>query len=281
VPDGLYWQLAWPENVRIFKTTMWEPVPVDDGLTVWGIGHTGPAIRENLLRELKVSERGNHIALFHGSDVSVAWGDKPAHCPFERSDIELSGVDFALLGHYHGMKLRPEESPRYGYPGSPEPLDFSEGDAHYVLSLTAEQGVVSVEPLPINEVEYESATVDVTGMITSDQVREALKALAGSAIPSRAITRATLAGQAEPELDLDETAMLGACAEYFRYLDLVNKTESPFDLEQIRGESTTTGAFVKMMEECLAQAQESERETLEHALRYGLQAFARREIRRR
>src|SRR5712692_723127 len=54
VPDGVYWQLAWPENVRIFTNTTWDPIPVDDGLTVWGIGHTGPAIRENLLRELKV-----------------------------------------------------------------------------------------------------------------------------------------------------------------------------------------------------------------------------------
>src|SRR2546428_6443938 len=224
VPGGLYWQLDWPQNVHIFRAMTWEPVRVDEDLTIWGAGHTGPAIRENLLRELRIEGAGTNVALFHGSDVSVAWGEKPTHAPFERDDVERSGVDFALLGHYHRMHLLPESASRYGYPGSPEPLDFSEEGQHYVLSLTAGQGAVSVEPKPINEVEYKSATVDVTGMTTSDHIRQALTELAGGQIPSRAITRVTLTGQAEPELDLDSSALLGASAEYFRYLDLVDKT---------------------------------------------------------
>jgi DNA repair exonuclease SbcCD nuclease subunit len=281
VPDGLYWQLDWPRNVHIFRTMTWVPVLLGENLTIWGAGHTGPAIRDNLLRELRVEGPGTNVALFHGSDVSVAWGEKPAHAPFERDDVANSRVDFALLGHYHGMRLCPESAPRYGYPGSPEPLDFSEEGSHYVLSLVAEQGALSVEPLPINEVDYEAMTVDVTGMTTSDHIRQAIRGLAGDQIPSRAITRVTLTGQAEPELDLDRSALLGACAEYFRYLDLVDKTEPPFDLDQIRDESTTRGAFVKMIEQRLAQAPELERETLEHALQYGLQAFAGQEIRRR
>lgn len=281
VPDGLYWQLDWPQNVHIFKTMTWDTFRVAENLTIWGAGHSGPVIRDNLLRELKVKGPSANVALFHGSDISVAWGDKPSHAPFERDDIERSGVDFALLGHYHGMRLRPEGTPRYGYPGSPEPLDFSEEGPHYVLSLATEQGVVSVEPRQINEVSYETRTVDVTGMTTSDHIRQAIKVLAGDQIPSPAITRITLIGQAEPQLDLDHGSLLGACAEYFRYLDLVDKTDPPFDLDEIRDESTTRGAFVKMIEQRLAQAQESERESLEHALQYGLQAFAGQEIRRR
>ncbi len=280
VPDGLYRRLDWPANVRIFKSSSWEPVQIN-GVTVWGVAHTGPAIRDNFLRELKVERSGTNIALLHGSDVSLAWGEKPAHGPFQREDIELSGADFVLLGHYHGMRLRPEASPRYGYPGSPEPLDFSEEGPHYVFLLDTGGGAVSAQPLPINEVVYQTQTIDVTGMSTSDHVREAIKGLAGEVSPSRAITRIILVGQAETELDLDQAALLGACAEYFRYLDIVNRTDIPFDLEQSRDESTTRGAFVRIMEERLSLASEPESGLLRNALQYGLQAFAGREIRRR
>ena len=117
----------------------WEPVELDDSVTVWGAGHRGPAIRDNLLSSLKVDPNRTNIALVHASDISAVPEGKPAHCPFTREDIERSGVDFALLGHYHELRLRPQESPRYAYPGSPEPLDFAETGDHHVLLLTHER----------------------------------------------------------------------------------------------------------------------------------------------
>ena len=157
VPGGLYWQKEWPANVHIFPSLTWQPYSVDASLRIWGVGHTGPSIRENALRSLKVDASTTNIALLHGSDISSWPEDRPAHCPFEREDVAASGVDFVLLGHYHALRLRPDASPKYGYPGSPEPLDFAEQGPHHVLVLTVGREGIAVEAVQVNEVEYRSA----------------------------------------------------------------------------------------------------------------------------
>ena len=57
-----------------------------------------------------------------------------------------------------------------------------------------------------------------------------------------------------------------AAASDFRYLDIVDRTDPPFDLEQIQDESTTRGAFVRMLQQQLAQSAESERAAFQNAL---------------
>ena len=282
LPDSLYWRLQWPANVHIFQSMSWEAVDLSDSVTIWGAAHKGPAIRDNLLGALTVDRARTNIALLHGSDMSAVPEGKDAHCPFTREDIERSGVSFALLGHYHEMRLRPLESPRYAYPGSPEPLDFSEGGDHYVLLLTADARGVSVEPHKINEVQYQTATIDVTDMSTSDAIRKSICDLAEDEVAARAIMRVTLTGQPEPDVDLDVTGLLQITHERFRYLDpIIDKTEPPFDFEQMQGDSTTRGAFVRMMQQRIAAASPADVSTLQNALYYCLRAFAGQEIRRR
>ncbi len=283
VPDGLYRRMAWPANVHIFGGPGWEAHRLGDEVVVWGAGHDRPDLRDNLLAQLRVGPSdGVSIALVHASDVSAVPQNKVAHCPFKAEDVERSGVAFALLGHYHDLRLRPQERPLYGYPGSPEPLDFGEAGDHFVLLLECGPAGVVAYPQPFNQVCYETAEIDVTGMEHSDKVREAICALAGNPGPSPAIMRVTLVGQADPHLDLNTASLLASCAQYFRYLDpIIDRTEPPFDLDEIRQERTTRGAFVRMMEQRIMGAQGREREILERALQYGLQAFAGQEVRRR
>ena len=94
--------------------------------------------------------------------------------------------------------------------------------------------------------------------------------------------RITLTGQPEPDLDFDLNALLQSTHERFRYLDpLIDKTEPPFDLEQMEEESTTRGAFVRLIQQQIAVASPAELPTLQNALHHGLRAFAGQEIRRR
>jgi exonuclease SbcD len=281
IPDSLYWQREWPPNVHLFQSMTWEPVEIADSVTVWGAGHRGPAIRDNLLAILRAEPGRTNIALVHASDTSAVPEGKPAHCPFTREDIERSGIDFALLGHYHELRLT-QESPRYSYPGSPEPLDFAEAGDHHVLLLSTNDAGVTCEPIKINEVVYQTASIDVTGMTTSDAIRKAICELADDDAAARAIMRVTLTGQPEPDLDLDLNALLQGTHERFRYLDpIIDKTDPPFDLEQIEEESTTRGKFVRMIKDQIAAASPGDLPALQNALRHGLRAFAGQEIRRR
>lgn len=283
LPDSLYHRIQWPENVHIFTKPTWEQRRLADSLVVWGAGHVSPDLRDNLLAQLRVDRcDGVAVALLHASDISAVPENKQTHCPFRREDVENSEVAFALLGHYHELRLKPDGRPLFGYPGSPEPLSFGEPGEHYVLLLESDSAGVKVEPLTINQVRYETAEIDITGMTHSEKVRQAIRALAGDDGYSPAIMRVALVGQAEPDLDLDLESLLSGCAQHFRYLDpIVDRTQPPFDLEEMRQESTTRGKFVQIMEQRIRAASGPEAETLKKALHYGLQAFAGREIRRR
>ncbi len=281
VPDSLYRRLDWPDNVHIFASMEWQPVPIAGDVAVWGVGHNGPAVRDNLLRDLNLDRSETAIALFHGSDLSAVPERKAAHCPFEASDVEQCGAAFVLVGHYHSMRLSPAGIPLCAYPGTPEPLGFDEEGSHYVLLVAVSQSSATAEPIQINEVSYRTECIDVADMSTSDEVREAITRLAGNRTPVRDIVRVLLVGQAEPELDLDVVGLLSATADLFRYLDVIDQTQAAFNIAEIREEATTRGAFVRLMEERIDSAQGSERPILENALRYGLQAFSGQEVRPR
>ncbi len=281
VPDAMYRRIEWPANVHIFSDLNWRAIQLAE-VTVYGVGHTGPAIRDNLLRHLRVGAGETALVLLHGSDLTAVPEGKMAHCPFERQDVEACGATFILLGHYHAQHLWPAESPRLGYPGSPEPLDFGEAGPHFVLLVETAEAHASVEARQINEVAYRQERIDVAGVMTSDQVREAIAALSGGDQPSREIMRIELVGQAEYELQIDVNALLSGTAEHFRYLDIVDKTASAFDVDSLRDESTTRGAFVRKIERRLeAATTDGERQKLSGALRYGLEAFAGLVVRRR
>ena len=132
VPDSLYRRIDWSENVKIFAEPELLPVDVAEGVTVWGAAHDGPEMRKNLLENFRVRGPGAHILLFHGSNMTSVPEGKKAHAPFRPADVAATGAAYALLGHYHGARIHPDG---FAYPGSPEPLDFSEAGEHFVLRL--------------------------------------------------------------------------------------------------------------------------------------------------
>lgn len=269
VPDSLWRRVAWPANVTIFTEPRFRASKLG-GVTVWGAGHDGPDLRQNLLEGFRVPAEGTHVLLFHGSDLHAVPDGKRAHCGFKPEDVARTGAAFALLGHYHGPRL----APRFAYPGSLEALDFSESGEHFALRLEVSDGVAKAELIPFGSVRYVTQPLDVTGMSSSDELRAGIAALGDR----EAIVRVGLIGQLQPEVELDVGALYNACAEGFRFLDLVDRTEPAYSLESLAMESTTKGAFVRLMQSRVNTSVGAERETAELALRLGLQAFDRREV---
>lgn len=279
LPDSLYRQIDWPPNVTVFDDPSFRPVPLAEGVTLWGAAHDAPALRDNLLRGFRVSGPGRHLLLFHGSDAHAVPEGKPAHAPFQPAELEATGAHFALLGHYHQARLYPNDAPLFAYPGTPEPLSFDEEGDHYVLLLDVSAEAVRPQLLPFNQVSYRTYHVDVTAMLTSDEVRRAIEAL-GAASPG-VVARVVLEGQLQPEVDLDREALLSACAEPFAFLDIVDSTHPAYDFDELAQESTTKGAFVRLLQGRMESLSGSDLAVARDALLYGLQAFDKREVRPR
>lgn len=273
VPDSLYRRVNWPSNVTIFSSPELVPVRLGCGVTVWGAAHDGPEVRRNFVRDFRVSGDGPHVLLFHGSDMHAVPEGKSAHAPFLPEEVGATGASFALLGHYHRSRIYGER-PLFAYPGTPEALDFAEEGEHYVLRLQIDGDGARPELMPFGEVRYVTHRIDVTDMVTSDDVRRAIAERG-----ERAIVRVVLEGQLHPDVDLDTGALYNACAEQFTFLDLVDRTYPGYDLDELCEESTTKGAFVRKLRERAEKAGAEERDLLAAAVRYGLQAFDGREVR--
>jgi exonuclease SbcD len=273
VPDSLYRRVEWPSNVTIFDSPEFRPEELACGVTVWGAAHEAPDVRRNFVRDFRVSGKGPHVLLFHGSDAHAVPEGKIAHAPFLPEELTGTGADFALLGHYHRAQLYGER-PLIGYPGTPEPLDFAEEGEHSVLQLEIDDAGARPELIPFGRVQYRTERVDVTEMVTSDEVRAAIISLGA---PS--IVRVVLEGQTHSELDLDVGALYNACAEGFTFLDLVDRTYPGYDLNELAEESTTKGAFVRLLRGRAQAVDGEERDVLEAAIQYGLRAFDGREVR--
>jgi len=274
VPDSIYHRLTWPGNVTIFRERSFAPVALADGVTVWGAGHDAPDVRANLLEGFQAPADGDHVLLFHGSDTRSVPEGKFAHAPFRPEDLAATGSGFALLGHYHAPRLHPTEAPLYVYPGSPEPLDFAEEGEHCVARLDVKGGVFTCSLLPFGRVRYRTFATDVSGMESSDEVRTAIAALGDAST----IARVVLTGDLSADVDLSLRSLYDSCAEHFSYLDIVDQTQPAYRIEEIAEESTTKGAFARLMLERIEAAEGEEREIAEAALLYGLQAFDRKEV---
>jgi exonuclease SbcD len=223
VPNSPYCQLDWVDNVHIFDSMTWTSKQLTAGVTLWGVGHNGPAVDRNLLQDLRLDRSRTHIALLHGSDVSAGCVGPAAYCPFKRSDVERSGAAFLLLGHDHTLQLWSRNRPRYAYPGSPEPLGFYTEGPHYVLVLTVDRGAISVEPLQINQVRYRTEQIDVTGLSTTQELCSELRRLAARVLPGD-IVRVRLVGHVDPAVRLDVGKLRLAAVNWFRYVEIVNET---------------------------------------------------------
>lgn len=283
VPESLYRQIDWPPNVTIFSEPAFQPVPLTDDLTLWGAGHNGPAMRENLLKGFHVSGPGRHLLLFHGSDTHAVPEGKPAHAPFQPTDIGATGAHFALLGHYHQARLSPRDDPTFAYPGTPEPLGFDEEGDHFVLLLRVSQDAISPQLLPFNRINYRTFHSDVSSILTSDEIRAAIESFASTEEGAAAslIARIILQGQLQPEVDFDRAGLLNACAERFAFLDIVDSTYPAYDYDELAEESTTKGTFVRLIRRKMEALSGSELESAATALVYGLDAFDKREVRPR
>ena len=271
LPDSLYRRVNWPGNVTVFTEPKFHQVRLSSDLTIWGAGHNGPDLRQNLVEGFRVSGEGRHILLFHGSDLSSVPEGKPVHCGFRPEDIARTAADFALLGHYHGARV----SDHFAYPGSPEALGFGEAGEHCVIRLDAGSLEVRAHLIPTGRVRYISQRLDVTEMNSSDDLRSGILAAADTT----SVMRIIIEGDLHPEVDLDLPALYNACVEGFLFLDLVDRTRPAWNLEEIAEESTTKGAFVRLMQTKIAALRDEDAETAKLALALGLQAFDRREVR--
>lgn len=283
-PGSLYARTEWPRNVHLFATSVLTPLPLTDGLTLWGLAHREPRWAGDPLVCPRVGDDGGiHLALFHGAELHSRPQGKSIHGPFRAERIAERGFSVALCGHYHRRRI--DAATGLVYPGSLEPLGFDETGAHGPVLVEVEpDGRVRCDALTTNAWAVVSVECRVDEATTSSAVTEAIRREAMQAVAggdgSRLMLGIDLRGEIAPDVAIDVPLLERAVREatgaaVVRVRDL---TTAAIDPVAAAGDRTTRGAFARSLLAAIAAAEGEERAVLEEALRYGLQALSGVEV---
>jgi DNA repair protein SbcD/Mre11 len=251
---------------------------------MWGAAHDSPSFFKPLLGGFRLPDRQPSLLLLHGTDRALAVGkDKGAFCPFSVDEVRAAGFGLALLGHIHHRRFSPEVNPLLCYPGSPEPLGFDEESGHAIIMAKWDGQRWSAEFQDISQWRYAVGEIDASGLQSREEVVERIRRFGTQARDGKQlVARVTLCGQPGPSLDLDLEAIAAGTQSEFADLQIHDQTSSPFDLDVLKTEQTTTGAFVRRMLTGIEEAKQTydalTQDKLTRALNFGLLALEGREV---
>ena len=266
-----YARTLWPENVHLFTTPHMTRFAFPQyGCTVYGAAFTAPEVSEGAaLKDVAVGDESIAIGLLHG-EVGV----KDSHYrPISLQEIAQSGLDYLALGHVHACSgLQTAGKTAYAYPGCPEGRGFDElGDKGFLLG-EVDKGSAKLRFIPFARRRYEILTVDVTDQEPLEAIRQALPP-----DTQRDMYRLLLTGETDGAVDT--AALRDELAHDFYELEVRDRTTVRRDIWDGCGEDSLRGLFLqKLRQQYDAAEDETRRQTIRQAARFGLSAIENRDM---
>jgi DNA repair exonuclease SbcCD nuclease subunit len=265
-----------PPNVRVFNEATWSAIPLAEGITLFGYGHT-PAEPGRPFAGARFERGGVQLALVHGSDQDRCPPNKRVTAAFTQAEVEAAGATLLLTGHFHGGYIaRAGGRPIFGYPGSPEPIKFGERGEHGVLVVTIEGTNVEAEAVPIARTRLLERSVDLGG-VTTEQAAFDRVAVQLADCGANDYVRLSLTGEVAYGTRIDAALMAEQFGATLGALEIADESVA-YDYAAIAREPTVRGRVVA---DLLAQRAEPDTERAAQAgraLRYALAAFEGAEI---
>jgi DNA repair exonuclease SbcCD nuclease subunit len=268
-PAGTYLQTDWSPNVRLFTDDRLTPIPLEDGFTIWGGAHRVPANTAGFLEGFRTDRGGTNVGLFHGSLRSVLadqGGGKQPHAPFDTADVLRSGLDHALVGHFH----TPHAGALHTYPGNPAPLTFGETGERGAVVLTFDEdgSAPRREWHQVSRLDVHDVTIDVGGASSLEVVRESVREALG---PLSGAVRATLVGDVGQRVSFSSSDLEGTADHLEAVVYRLDHVGVGFEIDSLVDEPTVRGQFVR---DVLAATLDQQRRG--RVLTIGLRALAGR-----
>lgn len=249
-PKSLYRAAAWSENVHIFTAGEWTAWDGLDGVRIWGFAHRAPSGTPNPFDGFQAVGEGAHLGLFHGSeDSGWSWASqrddrKQPHAPFSAEQVRAAGFAHAVVGHCHQRV----EGAVHTYGGAPTPLSFGEAGDGGAVELEFDDAGELVKRKWHTVFEFGvhgNLELDVTGCGGVGEIEDKLAELLA---PLSGIARVTLVGELSPTASIN-IERLAARKGSLKHLSVrVGELRAGYDLDQIRGESSVRGEFVRAVE---------------------------------
>ena len=263
------WEL--PANTHVFSDPMWQAVPLAEGVTLFGFGHSA-AEPGRPFAAARFDRDGIQIAIVHGSDEERCPPKKRATAPFTLDEIKASGITCVLTGHYHaGYTLESNGAPLLAYPGSPEPMKFGEDGAHGAIVLRIDRGRLRLERFPTARTRLLERICSLEGVGDDHALRAAIeRALEGFTRDD--YVRLKLTGAVQPGVRIEKASIIEDHATTLGALQLEDATVA-HDYERVAQEPTVRGRVVRELLQARRSPDVRAAADAERALHIALAAF--------
>jgi exonuclease SbcD len=285
LPDSPYLTNSWPENVHLFQEEGWQVLHLKDlNAAVVGLSYQVPEDKLPRLTSIPVLDdpAAYKIVLVHGSYSEIEPFSSP-YIPITKEQLQKVPVDYVALGHYHNFQIIHDASGQVKgcYPGSPEPLDFSETGLHgFVLGEILPNNEVEIQLVPMSKRQYFNRTVDISGSRVIQDIRDRIQSIITEGTDD--LWSLELSGELDADINLDFDWLLEELKEQVFFMRLRSQVVPTYNLEELKKRPGVVAYFISYMEGVMEQAEtDSARVLARKAMNTGLDALLKGEVKKR
>lgn len=278
-PDSPY-ASSWPENVHIFCGACEALTDPEKELVIYGAGFSGTYQERSLLtlpweEERKKTPGYTRLLVVHGD-----WNqpESPYH-PILPEALPPDFFTYVALGHVHKRSpLQTVGHTTVAYSGCPDGTGFDETGVKGVYLGTVEPMHCDLHFRALSTRLFVRQEVDGSHLSSQREAEERLMAALQEAHmagfdDSNIAARLLLTGAVDEKEPVDWALLQETLREKLYWLEIRDLRVPALDWEQLKQEESLKGYFAAELYARWKKAAPEERETLERALRFGLEAF--------
>ncbi len=199
----------------------------------------------HLFETLNLNKNRTNIVMLHGQIAEYSGAAKEQAERIPLTSLRGRGIDYLALGHIHSyITGLLDERGAYVYAGCPEGRGFDEtGDKGFVLLDTAE-GCVNYEFVPFACRRISERFVDVSGLETTTEVREAISDASIQSNPDLML-KITLTGEVGAGVEFDTDLLTKQFKDDFYCLKIKDETKLHINYEDYRYDHSLKGEFIR------------------------------------
>jgi len=273
--NSLYALTRWPSNVHMFSSPDFEPLTLASTITVWGAA-CPTAAQEAWRQQITRQPNSTNVMLAH---AVIAPETDPSIFTVSESALPAANVAVALLGGSHQPQI-PHPSGRIVFPGSPQPLDWSDPSTpRGAVLVSIQDGRFTAEQIQLRSWRFADLAVRLEQCHTAEDVAKRVEREFANLNTQGSLTvvaQVTLYGASDGDFTLAEVR-----AALVPEVNVVlNRPFAfPYDLDQLSQEQTVRGTLVRRVREQLdASSDATARTDLLAALKTALLAVEGRQV---
>ena len=239
IKNSYYNQFRWNENVHIFSSKI-EKVELEN-IDIYGYGFDDFYCTDCGIENLEIQNKDKVNILVIHSTVDGANLEEKQYNSIPKKVLEEKGFDYVATGHIHKLDYNTYENQKIVYPGSLISLGFDELGKHGMIvgEIDQKSKIVRTEFIPLSENNFEEMEMDITDILSEDELIEKINDLE---ISENELIKIILIGKRHFEIDTYE---LYKFVTSERIIKIKDHSKIDYDLESIANQYTLKGLFAK------------------------------------